>query len=161
MEIAFDSGMRNTGFVARRRAGFTLLEVLIVVVIGGIAGAVAVPSISRSLAQQRTHQTATIIAADMQLAHSMAARQRRPVTIAINVSALEVRVFDTVTPSTVYSTRQLGEHAGHMGMVTTPASVTVFPSGLTSAELEVGLGTGGARRKVVMSRAGQVRVSGK
>jgi prepilin-type N-terminal cleavage/methylation domain-containing protein len=161
MEIALVSGMRVSESVARCRAGFTLIELLIVVVIGGIAGAVAVPSVSRSLAQSRAQQTASIIAADMQLAHSMAARQRRPVTIAIDEGTLHLRVFDTATPSRVFSSRSLGQSGGHIALKTDPAQVTIFPSGLASGNLTVQLGSGSSRRKVEMTRAGQVRVSAK
>jgi Tfp pilus assembly protein FimT len=136
------------------------MELLMVLIIGGIAGTIAVPSISRSLAQSRAQQAATIVAADIQLAHSMAARQRRPVTIEISEAAARIRILDTATPTTVYSARFLEQDHGKIGLKTTANQVIVYPSGLASQALTVQLGAAGARRKVTMSRAGQVRVSG-
>jgi type II secretion system protein H len=143
----------------RRRPGFTLIELLVVLVLGTIAGSIVVPSISRSIAETRVQRAASVVSADLQLAHSMAARQRRPVVVAISSPSMTMTIRDFTTPTTIYSRRHFGgEEFPVQSFTATSNEVTVFPSGMASSGLTVTLGAGASQREIVMSRAGQVRV---
>jgi prepilin-type N-terminal cleavage/methylation domain-containing protein len=63
--------VRGGGFTRNTEGGFTFIEILIVIVIIGIAAMIAVPMISSSASMQ-IHSAANMIAADLEYAKSMA-----------------------------------------------------------------------------------------
>lgn len=144
----------------RSRDGFTLLELLIVLIIVGIAAGVAIPQVGRMLAQTRVQRAASVVAADLKLAHSLAGRQRQPVRIVVDAAAQVLRVRNDATTA-VYSERYF--HSGGEypvdSFATTDASVVVYPNGLSDGQLIITLGAAGRSRQILMTRAGQVRVS--
>jgi type II secretion system protein H len=146
----------------RSRDGFTLTEVLIVLILVGIVGGIAFTQVGGMLAQTRVQRAASVVAADLKLAHSLAGRQRQPVTISIDAPNRVFRVRDYATPTTVYSERHF--HSGGEYPVetfqTTETSVMVYPNGLAEKPVTITVGAGGRSRAVTMSRVGQVRVSG-
>jgi prepilin-type N-terminal cleavage/methylation domain-containing protein len=145
----------------RVRGGFTLMELLVVIVIGGILIAVTMPRFSTGLAQTRLQNAVTALSADLRMAHSMAERQRAPVSIAVDAVGKVVRVQDTRVSTTIYSTRYLGGENGFgiSSMSSSATSVVIYPNGLASGDLTITLHAGGKKRKVRMTRAGLVRVS--
>lgn len=146
----------------RAHGGFTLLEVLIVLVIAGIVLGTAIPNLSRSLASTTMQRAASTVAGDLHLAHSMAARQRRPVRISIDTVQKIFRVRDQATPTTIYSER----HFGLKGdlpvsrMLVSDTALVIYPSGLATGPISIRLFASTNSRLVTMSRAGQVRISG-
>ena len=144
----------------RSRNGFTLLELLIVLIIVGIAAGVALPQVGRMLAQTRVQRAAGVVAADLKLAHSLAGRQRQPVEIVLDAANQVMRVRDDAT-STVYSERYFhsaGEYPVD-SFTTTDASVVVYPNGLSDGNVTITVGAGGRSRQILMTRGGMVRVS--
>jgi type II secretion system protein H len=147
----------------RSRNGFTLMELLIVLIIAGIVGGVALVNVSRSMRNTRVQRAASVIATDLRLAHSMAARQRRPVEIAIDTVGRIIRVRDAVTPTTVYSQRNfsLQSDLPVESMGASHTTMRVFPNGVAAAgPMTVTVRWSGRTRTVTMTRAGMVRVSG-
>jgi prepilin-type N-terminal cleavage/methylation domain-containing protein len=144
----------------RIRHGFTVIELLAVLVMGTILLAAAAPAVSRSLTQTRVQRAAAVIAADLQLAHTLAARQRAPVRITVQSTERIVRVHRGTLPDTVFSERRLDETSEYsLGtMVASATTVTVFPNGMASGPLTLTLHAGGSSRIVSMTRVGQVRV---
>jgi prepilin-type N-terminal cleavage/methylation domain-containing protein len=144
----------------RIRHGFTVIELLAVLIMGTILLAAAAPAVSRSLTQTRVQRAAAVIAADLQLAHTLAARQRAPVRITVQSTERIVRVHRGSSPDTVFSERRLDETSEYsLGtMVASAATVTVFPNGMASGPLTLTLHAGGSSRIVSMTRVGQVRV---
>ena len=66
--------MTNTsryGF-GRRQAGFTLLETIIVLVVIAMMTAVIAPKVNSAIGHSRVHNSANVIAGDLQLAFSLA-----------------------------------------------------------------------------------------
>lgn len=147
------------------RHGFTIFELLVVMVIGAIMLAVVAPGVSRALAQTRVQRAAAVVAGDLQLAHSLAARHRAPVRVSVNQHSRTVVLHRATTPDTVYNTRRLDGTSEYpmQSLTANNAFVTVYPNGLASASeaawpLTISLQAGGLAREVRMNRVGQVRV---
>ncbi|HSK19354.1 MAG TPA: prepilin-type N-terminal cleavage/methylation domain-containing protein [Longimicrobiales bacterium] len=146
----------------RSRDGFTITEVLIVLILVGIIGGFAFARVGSMLAQTRVQRAASVVAADLKLAHSMAGRQRVPIRVSIDPTARVFRLRDYTTPTTIYSERHFhndGEYPVE-SFLTSKTSLLVYPNGLADGSVEIELRAGGKTRVVRMSRAGQVRVSG-
>jgi prepilin-type N-terminal cleavage/methylation domain-containing protein len=145
----------------RGRAGFTLLETLVVVMVGSIVIGAASPAVGRMLAQVRIERAATIVAADMRAAATIAATQRRPVRIEVDAAAREYQVRDHLN-GTVFVHRAFAGPAADLvlsSLVSSAQQVVVFPNGLSSGALTFTLRIGGEQREIVRSRAGQVRIT--
>jgi prepilin-type N-terminal cleavage/methylation domain-containing protein len=141
------------------RAGFTFLELLIVVSILGFLSGLAWPSVSRTITHSRVNQAALVVAHELAVASSAAARQRRPVRIALSADRQSLIVSDRTTGA-VLQQRAVGRGTEY-GLDSLAFSVTpvdLFPSGFASSALTVTLAARGYSRQVAMSRAGWVRV---
>ncbi|CAN5815915.1 hypothetical protein BH23GEM9_BH23GEM9_15280 [soil metagenome] len=145
----------------RVRSGFTIIELLSVLALASVIIATTLPRMSRNLAQVRLQRAATAVSADMRLAHSLAERQRAPVTITIDTAAKIFRVRDTRTPSIIYSERRLDRTSEYplQRLSVDRTSLVVYPNGLASSELNITMTAAGRARLVRMTRAGQVRIS--
>lgn len=145
----------------RSRDGFTITELLIVLILMGIVGGTAVMSVNRTMAQTRAQRAASVIMTDLKLAPSLAARARRPVRISIDTAGKVFRVRDYQNAATIYSERYFGIDGEYpvQFMEATDTSLMVYPNGLASDSIQVTMRTPGNKRVVKMSRAGQVRLS--
>ncbi len=148
----------------RARRGFSLMEMLIVVILIGIVMSVAGVRVSGMMTQQRVIRAASTIQTQMETAYAMAGRNREPMKIAFatSASAITLKVTDRAGTKTFGSIdfKQLGLANGN---VTTSANeVTVFPNGFANDTLSVqvlvvrnGITY---KRRVRMSRAGLVKI---
>ena len=141
------------------RRGFSMIELLIVIIIFSMLTVAAFPTISRVTTHSRVNQAAMVVAQDLGQAVSDAVRQRKPVRLARGTDLKSITVSDRAT-SMVLSTRTLGSgDAFPLDSVSlSPATVDIFPNGFTSSALTVTVTAGGYSRQVTMSRAGWVRV---
>lgn len=142
-----------------RRRGFTLPEMLIVIVIVVLVSAMAFPSTARRVRHGRVNQAANIIATDLESAVSYAARQRKPVRIAFAPGATSFTITDRAT-GTVLRRREVGDDTEWKvrTVAFSATTVDVFPAGITSLPLTVTLGDGSYARQVRLTRAGFVQV---
>lgn len=139
--------------------GFTVIEMIIVIIIFSLATSIALPAISRTSTHIRVNQAAMVIGHDLTVAASAAARQRKPIRITLGVDHQSFTAADRAS-GTVLQTRWLGTDTQY-GLDSVSFSVTpidVFPNGFTSSALTVTAWDGGYSRQVTMSRAGWVRV---
>jgi len=142
-----------------RAAGFSLLELVIVLVILGVATAMAFPTISRITTHSRVNQAAMVVAQDLSLALSAAARERKPIRIARGADGASITLSERASGK-LLSTRWLGKGDAYRldSIAFSVSPVDLFPSGMTSSALSVTLWAGKYSRQVTLSRAGWVRV---
>jgi prepilin-type N-terminal cleavage/methylation domain-containing protein len=141
------------------RPGFTLPEMLIVIVIIVLVAAMGFPATARAIRHGRINQAANVVAADLETAVSYAARQRKPIRIAHTPGDKSFTIRDRATGD-VIRRRELGQESEWKvaAVSFSSASVDVFPAGITSGALTVQVGDGSYTRQVRLSRAGLVQV---
>jgi prepilin-type N-terminal cleavage/methylation domain-containing protein len=144
---------------SRRRPGFTLPEMLIVIVIIVLIAGMAFPATAKAVRRGRINQAANVVAADLETAVSYAARQRKPIRITHAPGAKSFTIADRATGSPIRS-RELGQESEYKvaAVSFSAATVDVFPSGVTSGALTVQVGDGSYTRQIRMTRAGLVQV---
>jgi Tfp pilus assembly protein FimT len=141
--------------------GFSMIELLVIVAILGIMATVAGPAMSRIVRHQRVNRATTLIAADLQNAFATAARQRQPVRIvADNVSRSYIFV-DRFSGITLRMRSFYGDTTEYKltTMTFTPATIDVFPDGVSSARLTVDLANGDYSKQISASTAGFIRIA--
>ncbi len=141
------------------RKGFSIVELLLVVALLGIIAGMVAPKIGSMVQHQRVNKAAAIVVADLQNVFAMAGRQRAPVRMTSNLSAKTYTFADRRT-GTVFQTRNLGNTSEYrLGTLTfNPATVDMFPNGISSAALIVTVGAGTYTRTITASTAGFVRL---
>jgi prepilin-type N-terminal cleavage/methylation domain-containing protein len=78
----------------KARPGFSLTEALIVIILLGITGSMAVPSIARSMTSSRVDRAALTVASDVEAAFSLAARSRKPVELVVDSVWRRIQIRD-------------------------------------------------------------------
>jgi prepilin-type N-terminal cleavage/methylation domain-containing protein len=155
---------RTTFRGLRARSGFSILEMLVVVVLVGIIMSVAGVRVSSMITQQKVVRAAGTIQTDMEMAFALAGRNRAPMTIRFATSASAIQLTVTDRGGTVFYRRNDLKALGlNNGDVTASSNViTVFPSGFASdtlsIEISVTKNSVNYKRRVRMSRAGMVKV---
>ena len=146
----------------RRRAGFTLTELLMVIVILGILATLATPRVYQTVARSKVKQAAGVVAADLEQAVALAARRRQPVVVSLE-SPATYTIRDRVASGTgTLRLQRAMTLTGDQGVSTLTFSRTplqVFPNGTTDGAFTVTLGGAGLTKTVTVSAAGQVRIN--
>lgn len=148
--------VQDDPYISRR--GFTLPEMLIVIVVIVIVAAMGFPAVANVIRHGRVNQAVNVVAGDLETAVSYAARQRKPVRIAYP-GGTQFTIADRSTGA-VLRRRELGvDTEWKLSTVRfSTATVDVFPAGITSLPLTVQVGDGGYTRQVRLTRAGLVQV---
>jgi prepilin-type N-terminal cleavage/methylation domain-containing protein len=133
----------------RNRAGFTLIEILIVVVLVGIILGTAIPRVGTSVRQDRVNRAAMVTQGMIDEASLFAARRRTPVNVSVSGSVLQIT--DRATGA-VLRQRSFGagEELNATLAISPTTGVTIFPNGRANAALRIALS--GSGESVVVSR---------
>lgn len=153
-------GMRTTMRRTSNRAGYTLVELAIVIAVAGVLMAIAAYRFGPALEQAKARHAASAIASDLQYAQMVAARDRQPIVVIINTSLRLMMIRDR-GGSTIYRQRFMGADTefGLTGLSASPSnSVEIFPNGVATQTITYTATRGGYTRQIKLSRAGQVRV---
>ncbi|HEX3533088.1 MAG TPA: GspH/FimT family pseudopilin [Gemmatimonadaceae bacterium] len=143
------------------RIGFSIIELLVIVTILGIMATVAGPAMSRIVRHQRVNRATTLVAADLQNAFATAARQRQPVRIQADNAGRSYIFVDRNSGVTLRMRSFYGDTTEYKltTLTFTPATIDVFPDGISSARLTVDLANGDYSKQITASTAGFVRVA--
>ena len=110
---------------------------------------------------QRVNRSATLIAADLQNAFAVAARQREPVRIQADAPTRSYQFIDRKSGAVLRIRTFYGDTSEYRltSLVFTPATLDVFPSGISSAPVTISLANGDYAKTITASTAGFIRVS--
>lgn len=138
------------------RHGFSLLELVLVLALGGILLAIAVPPLVGTLDRIEVAAAAGHIAAAHQRARILAVTRSQVVILSVDSAALTIRPRKTATA--LWS--EPGPAASGVSLAGPTRQFTFSPEGfslgLSNATLR--LSRGAATRTVVVSRLGRVRI---
>ena len=142
------------------RLGFSMAELIGVVSILGVMATIVGPATSRIIRHQRVNRAATVIAADLQNAFAVAARQRQPVRIQADAVSRSYQFIDRKTGAVLRIRTFYGDTSEYRltKLEFTPATIDVFPNGISSAKVDVNLANGDYSKKITASTAGFIRV---
>jgi type II secretion system protein H len=148
--------------ITKPRAGFTLLEVFVVLMIVGIVATMVMPSWGKLGVATAANAAAGVVQSDLQRMFNEAQKNKRPVRLAFNLANRRYTVTDRATGSLIWirylsgptSEFQVTSMAG-----TTPTTIDIFPNGLSSNPITVVVTIRSETRTVTMSRVGHVRIS--
>jgi type II secretion system protein H len=144
-----------------RTRGFSLVEVLVVVTLIGIATALAVPRINKITNETKIQRAAQALQSEVQQAFAIAGRNRVPVKLAWSSAAMQLQVTN-MAGTIVYRRAGLGAGAGYglssSEVTVTPSTLVVFPSGLAQDTLVIALSRKGYSKTLRVSRSGMVRL---
>lgn len=139
--------------------GFTLAELLAVIVLLAILGGMGLQPVMDWLAESRVENAARVVAGDLRLGIALAARQGTPVRLEFEPDALTYRFVDRASNQVLFQ-RSIGEGTElpiQSGSVS-GSDLVVFPSRMTSGPLTVTLRAGRHVATVTMSSAAFVQV---
>ena len=142
------------------RSGFSMLEMLIVLIIIGILVGIAIPKIGQIIRHERVNRAAQVLVQDLQNGFAMAGRQRAPVRLTFTPSS-QSYVFTDRASGTVLLTRpmSIGSEYSLSSLSTTATTVDILPNGIGSTAFTVTLTNGNYSRVVSASTAGFVRMN--
>jgi Tfp pilus assembly protein FimT len=115
---------------------------------------------SRIVRHQRVNRAATVIASDLQNAFAVAARQRQPVRIQADAATRSYQFVDRKTGAVLRIRTFYGDTSEYRltSLVFTPATIDVFPSGISSNAVTINLANGDYSKQITASTAGFVRI---
>jgi prepilin-type N-terminal cleavage/methylation domain-containing protein len=148
--------------IRKPRAGFTLLEIFMVLIIVGIIGTMITPSWAQMGLSTKANAAAGVVQADLQRVFSEAQKNKRPVRLVVDVANRLYTVTDRPSGSVIWVRRFTGATTTEYqltGMTSAPTTIDVFPNGLASAAIVITVTVRSRTRTVTMTRVGHVRIS--
>ncbi|HUQ18655.1 MAG TPA: prepilin-type N-terminal cleavage/methylation domain-containing protein [Gemmatimonadaceae bacterium] len=142
----------------RRRPGFSMIEMVLVLIVVGLLVRITVVKTSRIMRHERVNRAAQVMVQDLQNGFAMAGRQRAPVRLTFTPST-KTYVFSDRASGTVYQTRVMDSRTEFQLSTMTPSvnTIDVLPNGIGSTAFNVVVGLGDYSKKVTASSAGFIR----
>lgn len=142
----------------RARRGFSLLEILIVMIVLGVVSATSMGKMHTIMTQQRLYRAATATQGDLEAAFAISVRNRAPIRISWDATNLQVDVTDRAG-TTIYRKSNLGAEYGIAAadVSFSRSPVEVYPNGIADGTLTITLTLEHMTRTVQMSRTGLIQ----
>lgn len=142
-----------------RRAGFSMLEMLVVLIIVSVLVTIAIPRMGRIMQHERVNRAAQIVAADLQNGFAIAGRQRAPVRLSVDGVAKSYTFTDR-SSGVILQTRVMNNSSEFAlsSLTTNAATIDVLPNGIASTPFVITVAQGNYSRRISASTAGFVRV---
>ena len=144
-----------------RRSGFSMLEMLLVMIVISVLVGIAIPKMARIIRHERVNRAAQVLVQDLQNGFAMAGRQRAPVRLTFTPATMSYTFTDRAS-GTVLQTRTMATGADYSlsSMTVEPVnSIDILPNGIGSTWFRVTLVNGDYSRPVFASTAGFVRIT--
>lgn len=144
-----------------RRSGFSMLEMLLVMIVISVLVGIAIPKMARVIRHERVNRAAQVLVQDLQNGFAMAGRQRAPVRLTFTPATMTYTFSDRAS-GTVLQTRVMSTGADYSltSMTVQPVnSIDILPNGIGSTAFTVTLANGDYARPVFASTAGFVRIT--
>jgi prepilin-type N-terminal cleavage/methylation domain-containing protein len=145
-----------------KRAGFSMLELLVVLVITGVVTGLSMSRFSAYLAHERIAKAAIGIADDLRMAFAIPGRIRRPVRIWCDTTKMQMTVTDRAQ-STTYRKTAFGSRynlrSTNVAYYPSSSWVEIFPNGFASDTMVITLTAGGYTERIKVSKGGMVQVT--
>jgi prepilin-type N-terminal cleavage/methylation domain-containing protein len=144
----------------RNEAGYTLIELWIAVFVLSVISMLSYVKLKPALEHGKVNGASSVLAADLQYAQFLAARQRKPVVLIVNTSAKSYLIRDRANSSLAFRTRYLGSDTEYTldSFTSTASSLEIFPTGVTRTTTTFTLASNGYSKLVRFTKAGQIRV---
>jgi prepilin-type N-terminal cleavage/methylation domain-containing protein len=142
------------------RRGFSMMELLVVLVITGVVTGLSMGRFSNIIARERVAKAADGIANDIRTGFAIPGRIRRPVRIRVDLAAMQLLITDRAQ-STTYRSTAFGSRYNIQGSNVTvyPSSpLEIYPNGFASDTMLITLTSNGISKSVRVSKAGMVQV---
>ncbi|HEU4564845.1 MAG TPA: type II secretion system protein [Gemmatimonadaceae bacterium] len=144
-----------------RRSGFTIIELLVVMIMVGVIATLSVGRISSFIVQSNVARAAQSIKNDLQSAFQLAARNRQPVRLTWNSSTMTFSITNRAQTQTfrrvgLGTTSGYNLRAANVSVYPSSGYIEVFPNGLATDSFTVRISKGGFSKRIRMTRAGLV-----
>lgn len=151
------SGKRRPEFASV--PGFSILEMLVVLIIIGVLVTIAVPKMERIVRHERVNRAAQVVVQDLQNGFALAGRQRAPVRLTFTTSSQKYVFSDRLTGIAIF-TRLLSTGADFSltSMTIDNNPIDILPNGIGTTAFRVTITNGDYSRAITASSAGFVRL---
>ncbi len=142
-----------------RNAGFSMLEMLLVLIVLAVLVTIAIPRMGRIMQHERVNKAAQIVAADLQNGFAIAGRQRAPVRLSVDGVAKSYTFTDR-SSGVILQTRVMNNSSEFnlSSLATDAAIIDVLPNGIASTPFVITVAQGDYSRRISASTAGFVRI---
>lgn len=142
----------------RAAAGFSLTELLVVVAIALIVGAIGVPQVTEGMRRHRAQASATMIAGKLTEARINALKRNRPTWLLVDAGARTVQV-QTVGAGGPVNLGDPGMLSQGVTFVAAPAQVDYDSMGRTTAVQTIQVASGAVTRTVTVRLTGAATIN--
>jgi prepilin-type N-terminal cleavage/methylation domain-containing protein len=143
----------------RRDAGFTLLELLLVVAILVIVGGIAIPSVTEGVRRHRLQASASMVAGKLTEARINALKRNRPTWLLIDTAARRVQVQTSDAGGAAVNIGEPGTLSEGIDFGATPTQVDYDAMGRLTAVQAIAVTSNGSARTVTVGLTGATTIN--
>lgn len=147
----------------RLHRGFSLLELMMVMVVAGLTLAISVKGLASAQYRIRADRAAAVLSDDIQSAFALVGRDRKPVRVVWDAPNVRFLLTDR-SGANIFRIRPLGLETEYKlaasSLVVSDTAFEIYPPGLAKSGLTITITNGNATpRTLSISRAGLVSIS--